>query len=45
MPASLLASQFATLEEPRDAIVVDIALPVAAQVAAITRALQAQLPA
>jgi carbohydrate kinase (thermoresistant glucokinase family) len=45
MPSSLLASQFATLEEPRDAIVVDIALPVAAQVAAITRALQAQLPA
>ena len=45
MPASLLASQFATLEEPSDAIVVDIAQPVAAQVAAITRALQQPLPA
>jgi carbohydrate kinase (thermoresistant glucokinase family) len=45
MPASLLASQFATLEEPYDAIVVDIAQPAAAQVAAITRALQQPLPA
>jgi carbohydrate kinase (thermoresistant glucokinase family) len=45
MPPSLLASQFATLEEPGDAIVVDIAQPVAAQVAAITRALREQLPA
>jgi gluconokinase len=45
MPASLLASQFATLEEPKDAIVVDVGLPVAAQVAAITRALREQLPA
>ncbi len=45
MPASLLASQFATLEEPADAIVVDLVQPVAAQVAAITRALREQLPA
>jgi gluconokinase len=45
MPASLLASQFETLEEPRDAIVVDLAEPVEAQVAAITRALREQLPA
>lgn len=45
MPSSLLASQFATLEEPAEAIVVDIALPVAAQVAAIARALREQLPA
>jgi gluconate kinase len=39
MPASLLASQFATLEPPRDAVDVDIRLPVDAQVAAICRAL------
>jgi gluconokinase len=45
MPASLLASQFATLEEPSAAIVIDIAQSVAAQVAAITRALQQPLPA
>ena len=45
MPASLLASQFATLEEPGDAIVVDIAQPVQEQVAAIARALRAELPA
>jgi gluconokinase len=45
MPPSLLASQFATLEEPDNAIVVDITQPVAAQVAAITRALREQLPA
>ena len=44
-PPSLLASQFATLEEPDNAIVVDITQPVAAQVAAITRALREQLPA
>jgi len=35
MPASLLASQFETLEEPVGACVVDIRLPVADQVAAI----------
>ena len=45
MPPSLLASQFVTLEEPEKAIVVDIKQPVAAQVAAITRALREQLPA
>jgi gluconokinase len=45
MPPSLLASQFATLEEPDNAIVVDIREPVAAQVAAITRALREQLHA
>jgi carbohydrate kinase (thermoresistant glucokinase family) len=45
MPPSLLASQFATLEEPDNAIVVDITQAVAAQVAAITRALREQLPA
>ena len=43
MPASLLPSQFATLEEPTDAIVVDIREPIPAQVAAITRALREQL--
>jgi len=35
MPASLLASQFATLEAPDDAIDIDVALPVEAQVDAI----------
>ena len=39
MPASLLASQYATLEPPRDAVEVDIRLPVDAQVEAICRAL------
>jgi len=39
MPASLLASQFATLEPPRDAVDVAIELPVDAQVASICRAL------
>jgi gluconokinase len=39
MPASLLASQLATLEEPANALVVDIRLPVAEQVAAIRDAL------
>ena len=39
MPASLLASQFATLELPRDAVDVDIRLPVEAQVAIICGAL------
>jgi gluconokinase len=45
MPASLLASQFAALEEPAGAIVVDISQPVPAQVAAIARALREELPA
>jgi len=39
MPASLLASQFATLEPPKDAADVDIRLPVDAQVATVCRAL------
>src|SRR5512144_1789130 len=37
MPASLLASQLALLEEPTDAIVVDIRLPPPAQVDVIRR--------
>jgi gluconokinase len=45
MPASLLASQFATLEEPSQAIVVDVSEPVAGQAAAIARALRQPLPA
>jgi gluconokinase len=45
MPPALLASQFATLEEPADAIVVDIARPVEAQVAAISQALLEELHA
>jgi len=45
MPASLLASQFATLEEPSAAITIDVGQPVAAQVAAIASALQLRLPA
>jgi carbohydrate kinase (thermoresistant glucokinase family) len=45
MPPSLLESQFATLEEPANAIVIDIVRSVAAQVAAITRALREELPA
>ena len=39
MPASLLPSQFAALEEPQDAFVVDIRADVATQVAAIRRGL------
>jgi len=39
MPAALLPSQFATLEEPERGIVVDIRRPVDEQVAAIARAL------
>jgi len=45
MPASLLASQFATLEEPADAIVVDVTQPIATQAATIARALREELPA
>ena len=41
MPATLLASQFATLEPPRDAIVVDVRDEVDAQVAAIRAGLAA----
>jgi gluconokinase len=44
MPAALLASQFAALEEPQDAIVVDIREPVPAQVAAIRAALPTRNP-
>lgn len=40
MPAVLLASQFAALEEPEDAIVVDIRLPADEQVRQIVAALQ-----
>ena len=40
MPATLLASQFATLEEPSDAIVVDISQPTAAQAAQIAATLR-----
>lgn len=39
MPASLLASQFATLERPRDAVDIDVGLTVERQVDAICRAL------
>jgi len=41
MPSSLLASQFAALEPPTDAIVVDVRDPVPAQVDAICAALGA----
>ncbi len=40
MPATLLASQFAALEPPADAIDVDVRRPVAEQVAAIRAALK-----
>ena len=39
MPASLLASQFATLERPQDAIEVDVRESVPSQVGAIVAAL------
>ena len=42
MPATLLESQFATLEAPRDAIDIDITASVDAQVAAIIDALSAR---
>ena len=45
MPASLLPSQFAALEEPENAIVVDIREPLGAKIATITRALRDRLPA
>ena len=45
MPASLLASQYATLEEPPDAITVDVRQPIEAQVASIERALREPSPA
>lgn len=37
MPASLLDSQFATLEPPADALAVDVRLPVAEQIAFVRR--------
>jgi gluconate kinase len=40
MPASLLASQFATLEPPAEALAVDIAQPPAQCVEEITAALR-----
>ena len=45
MPAALLPSQFAALEEPKDAIVVDIRQPLEAKVSMITHALTDRLPA
>ena len=39
MPASLLPSQFATLEEPADALVVDIRADIQAKVATIRKSL------
>jgi len=42
MPARLLRSQFEALEEPAHAIVVDVALPTAEQVALIVDALEAR---
>jgi gluconokinase len=41
MPATLLDSQFAALEAPADAIVIDVALPLQAAVEAAAQALQA----
>lgn len=41
MPASLLDSQYAALEEPDDALVIDAALPLGAQVSAICKAFAA----
>ena len=41
MPASLLASQLATLEPPQDAIAIDVAEPVERSVDRIVRALEA----
>jgi len=40
MPAALLASQFATLEEPQDAIVVDVRDAIPVKIAKIRAALQ-----
>jgi gluconokinase len=40
MPAALLTSQFATLEEPHDAIVVDVRDAISAKIAKIRAALQ-----
>lgn len=45
MPATLLDSQYATLEPPTTALTVDISLPVPAQVALIVGSLPAHVPA
>ncbi len=42
MPAALLASQFATLEEPKDAIVIDVATPIPDKIAQIRAQLGAK---
>jgi gluconate kinase len=39
MPAALLASQFATLEDPKDAIVIDVATPIPEKIAQIRAAI------
>jgi gluconokinase len=39
MPATLLESQFAALEEPRDAIVVDVAMPIPDKIARVREAI------
>jgi gluconokinase len=44
MPATLVGSQFAELEEPRDALVVSAAVPVEQAVAEITKALKTSAP-
>src|SRR4051794_10842427 len=44
MPATLVGSQFAELEEPRDALVVCAAVPVEQAVAEITKALKTSAP-
>ncbi len=44
MPASLLPSQFAALEEPADAVIVDIRQPISVQVRRIRQALDLDVP-
>ena len=45
MPASLLPSQFATLEEPSDALVIDVSLDLDAKIETIRRAFNLATPA
>jgi len=45
MPAALLASQFATLEEPKDAIVIDVATPIPDKIAQIRAAIGMEMRA
>jgi gluconokinase len=45
MPAGLLASQFATLEEPKDAIVIDVTTPIPEKIAQIRAALRLEAAA